>query len=390
MRPRFKILQGQSQYGIFDSWQNALHRAMTRLGIPCELTPLSESYSTPYCEDEISLGFNLTRTWSREQAHRRHLAWVVDHPCFQATFFMAEATGFPVNYDACCMGSVDMHWAETARSIYGFPSIYFLPHATCLEAPVPPAGADRPLEVVFFGSLEDPEQCLAKLRGFVAAQMPDCTPLADALARDFQYGPAGELDSAVLAVLRAYRFPEKALRIFMSSIFPQLDLYHRYRSRLKVLKSLKTSRVDVYGSGPWSGAGLSENVAVHAPVSHAQALEIMRQARVVLHHAPTLAAGGHERVFDALASGCRVVSTASAFLQREFDGNGSVLFYAPEEGADSVLAEALASERAPETMEDAQARVFQRHDMAARARRLCELVSLRWPEVFGPERGGDA
>ncbi|OGV46511.1 MAG: hypothetical protein A2X46_06140 [Lentisphaerae bacterium GWF2_57_35] len=375
---------------MFDSWQDALYREFLRLGVPAEKVPIAQSYARPAREQEVSLGFNLTRQWSREHRMTRHLAWLVDHPTFQSGFFMASITGMPVEYKRCVVCLVDEHWTEFAREIYEFPYACFLPHAASLERPVPPSGEGRKYEVVLFGSLCDQEEALTQLFKFVDEQMPACRALVEMFVNSFDYHLSPRLDEALLKAIRQMGFPAPVIKIFMSTVFPQLDLYHRYKNRLKLIRSLTKSAVHIFGNGPWKTLNLPSNIVVHDPIPHRQVLEVMQQARVLLNHAPTLISGGHERVFDALACGCSVLSTESSFLMRELgERNGVTYFRAgvDEDALDGRIQELLASPSLPDRVAASQEVVFRKHHMGIRALQLCQIVKNRWPEVFG-EPGG--
>jgi hypothetical protein len=386
MKPSFRIIEGQSQYGVFNSWQDALYREFSRLGIPAEKVPIAKSLARPFAPHEVSLGFNLTRQWSYERRMDRHVAWIVDHPSFQSNFFMASVTGFPVDYDRCVLGLVDEHWTRFAQEVYEFPHAHFLPHATSLEQAASPATTERKYDVVMFASFCDPDECRNNLFQFVDAQMPVCRPLIESYVHSFDYHVAPRLDEALLTAIRRLNFPAPVIKIFMSAVFPQLDLYHRYRNRLKLIRSLTKSSVHIFGNGPWRSVNLPSNIVIHDSVSHRQALEILKETRVLLNHVPTLTAGGHERVFDALASGCFVLSSPSSFLLRELGGQGGVAYFradVDESSVDEMIRELLCNASLPDRISASQEIVFKKHHMGRRALQLCEIVTQRWPDVFG-------
>ena len=154
---------------------------------------------------------------------------------------------------------------------------------------------------------------------------------------------------------------------------------------LRRFRSIRHHTVHVFGLEPWREIGLPPNIVVHDAVPYAEALNIMKQARVVLNHAPTLTGGGHERVFDALLSGCFVVSTGSEFLAAEFPGGEGIRFYSGDGLKSTTCSIPCWTDSAScDRIRAAQKTVLFRHTMSSRAVELLTLIQERWPDRFGP------
>jgi hypothetical protein len=126
-------------------------------------------------------------------------------------------------------------------------------------------------------------------------------------------------------------------------------------------------------------------VVVHPAVSHGEALAIMAQSKVVINHAPTLADGAHERVWDALAAGCCVLSTPSGFLHEELGGSRAIRFFEPDQpdSLDEAIDAMLYGSDMPDAVETAQRDCLPRHTMKARAREIRRKIADHWPATFG-------
>ena len=384
MNPEIRILQGQSRYDIFSIWQSSLSEAFHGIGITASVVPVHQDHPPGSNGNTVSLGFNLVRHWSAENRRKLHFVWAVDHPNFLGQYFLASHGQMAVDYNHCVLASVDLRWTEFAREAYGTPGVYFLPHASVLDKAVFPNWSDRPLDVVFFGSFEEPGMLSTRLRESVQTNAAATWPLVESFLNGFRYAPGRTLDRVVWDALTRLSWPTDIARVFLNAFYPDLDSYHRYRSRAGVLRSIRKTPVHVYGVGPWSGLSLPENVVVHDAVTYPEALQIMRKAKIVLSHAPTLSGGGHERVFDAILSGCVVASAESGFLRCEFPDENGVRFYDCEEssGIDEILSRTLADPAAPDRLRAAQQIVLDRHTMKQRACGVLDILRNRWPERF--------
>ena len=384
MNLEIRILQGQSRYDIFSVWQSALREALERFGISACVVPVHQDHPPGSNGNTVSLGFNLVRHWSAENRRNLHVVWAVDHPNFLGQYFLAPYGRMAVDYHHCVLASVDLRWAEFAREVYGTPGVYFLPHASVLDKAATPDWSARPLDVVFFGSFEEPEALATRLRESVKTNAAATWPFIETFLNEFRYATGHTLDRAVWDAMSRLSWPPDIARVFLNAFYPDLDSYHRYRNRAGVMRSIRKTLVHVYGGGPWSGLSLPENIVVHDSVTYPEALRIMRQAKIVLSHAPTLSNGGHERVFDAILSGCFVASAESSFLRCEFPEPAGIQFYDCEElsGADSLFSRILADPAAPERVRIAQQVVLDRHTMTQRAGAVLYLLRNRWPERF--------
>ncbi len=372
MIDEIRILQGDSRYDVFRQWQQALQHGLQQMGVHARIVSVAEEATLPATDNTVSLGFNLVRQWTVAGRERRHVAWTVDHPAHVADFFFPQVSRMPVNPDRCLVASVDQYWAQFAREVYGFPRAGFLPHATACAAATAPDWSARAYDVVFIGSLAAPDRLAAELRKTAG---PFQAVVDDLLG--YRYDSGRRLDAALLDAGRRRGLAGGQLLFFFNAFFPLLDQYHRNRHRLEALQSLGRQAVHVFGDGDWSRVSLPAHVVRHPAVPFADVPGLLAQARVLLNSSPAHAGGAHERVFDALACGCAVLTTPSVFLAAEFGAGQGLAFYGapgmppPQDQAAAWLGDPA---RATAAVAAAQAQVMARHTMTARAADLLALI----------------
>jgi spore maturation protein CgeB len=384
MTPEIRILDGLSRYDVFRNWQPALRNGFDQIGIRASVVPVGWDHEPGSNGHTVTLGFNLVRQWSVSNLQRPHFAWTVDHPNYFGNFFLTRQGGLLVNPDCCALGCVDYQWAQFAREVYGFPHMSFLPHAAVQSVATEPDWSSRKYDAVFFGSLEQPEKYVEALHRKALNYAPPTWPLIQIFLDHFRYGNGISLARWMWDTMRANHWPDDIRLLFLNAFFPDADSAHRYRNRMETFRSIRHHTVHVFGMKPWREIGLLPNVVVHDEVPYSEALNIMKQARVLLNHAPTLTGGGHERVFDALLSGCFVVSTGSEFLAAEFPGGEGVRFYSGEKPEiDELLDAVLTDPESCDRVRAAQKTVLLRHTMSNRAVEIITLIQERWPDRFG-------
>jgi len=183
----------------------------------------------------------------------------------------------------------------------------------------------------------------------------------------------------------SFNLSPKDLQKLFLGLYPLFELYFRYQHRIRFFQSIRSHQVHVFGNGPWDQIGLPPNVIVHPSVSHLEIPEILRQSKMVVNHAPTLRDGGHERVFDALACGCGVLSTPSTYLSEEFGDSQGILFCPPgqESHLDDLIAGFFQRDRRG-GIRMGQLRVKADHTMDVRAKQLLHLIHQRWGLTVEP------
>jgi spore maturation protein CgeB len=114
------------------------------------------------------------------------------------------------------------------------------------------------------------------------------------------------------------------------TLLDQLEDYINGRDRMELIKSIKDAEVHIFGSGSegWKHAlKKSKNVTVHDLVPYDEALNMMRQSKIVLNSVPSIKAGAHERIFAGIASGAAVLTNDNLYMHENFKHGEDILFY---------------------------------------------------------------
>lgn len=274
---------------------------------------------------------------------------------------------------------------RTGTELYkkmGFQKMLFFPHATHTQEPVDHR-TKRFYQAVMFTTGIDPEM---ERRKWKEKLSPSLCKLMDAAAEAVLHGHVPLTPLAFIELLDSSKQVINLGGIPLKDIFHAIETYVRGRDRLDLIRSIKDTRVDLFGNG-WGGLIKQDNVVEHGPVGFDEALAIMRESRVVLNSCPTIRDGSHERVLAGLMGGASVLSSQSRYLEEQFPKGSGVRFYLPGDYAsvDSVLAEMLLDEeiRLQEALAG-RALVEKGHTWEVRARQLREEAG---PIVDAMNRG---
>ena len=378
MFKQIKLITGKSQYDIFSIWLDALLKAFGTMGIPASYLSVSES-KTFVDEDTLTFGFNMSRTWAVENVHQHHFAWLVDHPVFHAEYFMPEIQKIPINHSHCIAACVSQEWKKCGHILYPQHDLSFVPHASILFEAREPDWDERVIDVVFFGSILDP----AGIYESIKKRTQHFWPFIENVMNNHAYATAYKsIDYVLLDALLTQKLDPAQTVLMMNAFFPLIDQYFRNLKRIELLKQIKDTPVHVFGNGCWQKLGLPSNIQIHEAVSYKEALDIMRQSRILLNHTPTLVGGAHERIFDAISQGCAVITTASSFLQDQFGLNSGIQFYDPMvfDLIHEKLLETLNNPHQGEIIKPAQAIVHSQHTMHHRAQEIWNLANTKWSD----------
>lgn len=257
-----------------------------------------------------------------------HISFLVD-PVFYSTFLVES----PYSIITC----VDRSDLSAVRS-NNFPNAFFWPHAVEADLAAPP-NAERPLDVVFLGSCYDYES----LRVSWQQRNPESINkvLDDAIDIVFSHEHISLAQALVQAWNASGINPEG---VDFMTLYYYLDNYTRGKDRVELIRSIKDVPVHVFGElSPDNAVGIlgwapylaaQKNVTVHPSVPFSEALQIMKQSKIVLNSMPFFRDGTHERVFTALACGCLSITSESIYLREHFRDGEGVVFYSAKHRSD--------------------------------------------------------
>jgi spore maturation protein CgeB len=183
---------------------------------------------------------------------------------------------------------------------------------------------------VFFGSFIDPEECREKWK----EQFPPV--IGELIENSAQEALGGKRHFVEIffSLVNAKKSEGVVETFSLPEALQELELYLKALDRINVLQSITSCKVDVFGNSihqnTWKNyfAGQS-NIFFHPAVAFTEALQIMKQAKIVVNSSVKSVYGAHERVFSGMACGAAVLSSRTTFLEELFVDEKSILFYQP-------------------------------------------------------------
>jgi len=154
-----------------------------------------------------------------------------------------------------------------------------------------------------------------------------------------------------------------------------VDMYLRGRVRWRAVQGLAdTPGAVVCGDGWDHIAETSTGSATFASATDAAAVQaLMRRARIAVNLLPDYY-DSHERMFDAAAHGCLLISTESAFLREAFGAEAVHFLAEPEDLANAVAYYTTNPQEAQEKAERGRAVFLAAHTWDHRAADLLRIV----------------
>ena len=116
--------------------------------------------------------------------------------------------------------------------------------------------------------------------------------------------------------------------------------------RIELVRALKGCKIDIFGQAGtkhlWEKylGKKHPNITFHDAVPYEKALDLMKEAKVLLNSCPWIKNGTHERILAGLACGALVLTNENIYMKPINDGE-SILYYRynhREKAADKVKA----------------------------------------------------
>ncbi|NCD34059.1 MAG: glycosyltransferase family 1 protein [Spartobacteria bacterium] len=360
---RIDVIDGISQYDVFHHWSALLVQAIQKQGMESRLVQVDQP--TKQQSGRATVGFNLIRTWGPSTASTKHICWIVDPPSYHAQLFASSGVAPPIDQTNVMIGLTDLHWIQTAREVYRRVNTLFLPHATSVPIPTN-QNTQRDLDVVFLGSLRSPDA----LRQQLFNQSGSFSPYIKELLDYYRYPAPQPLADVLIRLCDMLDLPPAKREILFSTLYRPLDQLLRNEHRIRFLTQCHHP-IHIFGQGDWHHVALPEGSIIHPPVSFCASLNLLKRTKLLINHAPSHRCGSHERIFDAIQSGCAVLSTPSDYLQ-------TILPPAPT----LVFTDAPTSEQILQLLDAPRTNASQRlnnniaqnHSMSARATTLIDTL----------------
>lgn len=371
----------RSQYGVLHHFTVKLAEGFQRQGISCSVLEAEWNNPKPFLEKifsdrpDCTLSFNglLPDDEGRffcDLIGIPHVAFLVDS---QNQFFPLIQS--PNTIISC----TDRFSCDFFKGVNSKNNVLFVPHGVEREL-APDKSLGKIFDVVMLSSLIDyeglKEEWNERYPKMVLEAMDEAieTTLNDPkmwYVQAFVYALDRQIE------LRGAIDPAK---IDFPSVFDDLEMYLKGRSRVDLIRSIDDAEVHIFGST--EGRGWNEllgknksNLVFHEPVPFAQALEIIKQSKIVLNIAPWIRNGSHERVFASLASGSLPLTDENLYLNENFVNGKDIAMYKYNDlsGLNDVINEYLSNDRLRnEIVDRGRAKVMKEHTWDERAKTLIE------------------
>jgi spore maturation protein CgeB len=199
-----------------------------------------------------------------------------------------------------------------------FDRTFFLPHAVGMD--IETDQKKRIYDVVFLGTCINPEIHKKQWKKMFSSEI--CTYMEEAARISLEDG-----DPSFMSILATHLDPETH-----QQAFEEVELYIKGVDRLQLVEAFTESNVHVFGSSTdkhnWQYIlKKHQNIMVHPPVSYEQAIEVMKQSKLVLNSSIKNKYGAHERIFTASACGAVVVTNAVPFMEEHFKNKKELLLF---------------------------------------------------------------
>ncbi|MEY4766952.1 MAG: hypothetical protein RI907_3625 [Pseudomonadota bacterium] len=159
---------------------------------------------------------------------------------------------------------------------------------------------------------------------------------------------AGLMVDAVQITSEIMGLPLDITRTEHVLMFKVIDSYLKRHRRHQLALALvqAASRlgclVDIYGTG-WEVMGaLPAGCRIHGPRPYGDQFQVFRESKLLLNLDPNWAWGAHDRVFNAMAMQCGVISNSSRFLDASFDEGREWLQFSQLDQLEGLIAQGLA------------------------------------------------
>jgi spore maturation protein CgeB len=213
-----------------------------------------------------------------------------------------------------------------------FNNVIFIPHGVSKDIRLD-ISSKRRYEVVMLSSCIDYEEIRIKWKNKYT--LPLYKVLENASERSMS-NPTISLVESLVAELNEQLGKSNAINpseINLLELLDELETYIRGKDRVEAVRAVKDCQVDVFGapkqSASWEKYLKGCNAVIHDPIPYEQALNVMKESKIVLTSCPWTKNGGDERIFAAFACGAMVISSDNVYLRHHFNEGTEILFYQP-------------------------------------------------------------
>jgi hypothetical protein len=235
------------------------------------------------------------------------LVQLIDHPVIHESYLRMDQyrTAWAV---------VARHHVPLARELVGGGPTTFLPHGgPGLPSPRPSVPSARAIELLFCGNIRGAVP-LEDVTAQVGLSDPSLHRAVEA-AVEAHIEAHIPLSTALIENFRRIGFPQD--RVQFSRIYGAIDGWVVAEQRRAMLAALPAdSKLVLCGTVP-SDLRLPNATQVRGPITFADFLDLLGNARILLNSRTTFRDGAHERVFYGLSRGAAVITDSREYLAED-------------------------------------------------------------------------
>lgn len=322
-----------NQYGVVSYFTEELARALQQQGVQTRVLHADrhdpKSFLSQLFDDppDCTLSFNglLPDPEGRflcDLIQIPHVAYLTDAP--NHFFPLVQST---YNIITC----IDQNFYQTFKR-FQFPNLLFVPHAISKDLELT---RQKPVyDILMLNSFIDYEEIGQRWSEKYGPNM--AAILEEAAERTLNDTDTSYLEAFVQTM---DQFIKKGKSINprefnYEAVLDDLESYVGGKSRIELLQSIEERPIHIFGSdwntGKWKKYFKNHShIHIHDPVPFVEAIELIKQAKILLHAGPEIKRGLHKRVLSGLACGAAVLALKTSFLQEAFQDGKEILLYSP-------------------------------------------------------------
>lgn len=327
------LMPERSRYEVLHYFTLGLAAGLVNCGIKCRLIEAQKNNPKSFLDQifadppDCTLSFNGILPDDQgnflcEMIRTPHVSCLVDSPHYFLLLIRS-----PYNIITC----VDRFSCDFFNSL-NFHNVAFMPHAVNREL-IGTAALDdknRPYDVVMLASFTDYLKIQSQWeQKYGTAFTKALMDAAEAVLADSITSYSQALASCLDKYSREVGGFDPS-KVDFIEILSDLENYIRGKDRFELVKSIKDTKVHIFGheSDKWlSLLGNPANVIAHDSVSYTESILIMQQSKIVLNSSPFFKNGAHERIFTGIACGALVITNENIYMKENFKNEEDILFY---------------------------------------------------------------
>lgn len=325
-----------TQYGVLDHFIGELNNALNRQGVISRVIEAKRDDPRSFLDQllndppDCTLSFNgllpdENGRFLSDMIKIPHVACLTDAPNH---FFPLVKSPYTI------ITCVDRNFCQTFRD-FKAPHVLFMPHAVS-KSLAPPLSNTPRYDLLLLNSFIDYE---AIRQEWASKYPPDLIAVLEEAAELTLDDQQISYMQAFIQTLDRHLRAGKAIdprQLDYETLLDDLEAYLGGKSRVELVQSIEEATVHIFGSQPQIGGwkkylGKKSNVKIHSAVPFSEALELIKQAKIVLNCTPEIKQGAHERILSGLACGTAVLTLDTPYIREHFTDEENILMYGPRQ-----------------------------------------------------------